>query len=52
MSKKKECVWDHDDEWDDFYETECKKAFTLNDGTLKSNEMKYCPFCGGIIKES
>ena len=35
---------------DDYYETACKNAYCLADGTLKDNDHKYCPYCGGLIQ--
>ena len=43
------CEWKYDD-MDDYYETACKNAYCLADGTLKDNEHKYCPYCGGLIQ--
>lgn len=43
------CVWKHDD-MDDYYETACKRGYSLEDGTLEENYHKYCPYCGGLIQ--
>ena len=43
------CEWTYDD-IDDYYETACKNAYCLADGTLKDNDHKYCPYCGGLIQ--
>ena len=43
------CEWTYDD-MDDYYETACKNAYCLADGTLKDNDHKYCPYCGGLIQ--
>ena len=43
------CEWTYDD-IDDYYETACKNAYCLVDGTLKDNKHKYCPYCGGLIQ--
>ena len=43
------CEWTYD-EMDDYYETACKNAYCLADGTLKDNDHKYCPYCGGLIQ--
>ena len=43
------CAWKYAD-IDDYYETACKNAYCLADGTLKDNEHKYCPYCGGLIQ--
>ena len=43
------CEWKYDD-IDDYYETACKRGYSLEDGTLKDNDHKYCPYCGGLIQ--
>lgn len=44
------CEWSEFD--DGIFTTTCEKSYQLtNDFTLKENEMKYCPFCGGVISE-
>ena len=43
------CEWKYDD-MGDYYETACKHAYCLADGTLKDNKHKYCPYCGGLIQ--
>ena len=42
------CNWT---EQEDYYETECDMEFTLSVGDLKDNFIKFCPFCGKLIKE-
>ena len=51
--KTKTCKWEHIvDSYNDYYETECGNDFCLcNDETLEENKMRYCPYCGGRIKE-
>ena len=44
------CVWMYDDNLD-VYESECEEAFSFISGNLKENNMKYCPFCGKLIKD-
>jgi len=44
------CVWSFDQWSDDFYETSCGKAFTLIEGTLEENDMRYCTYCGKPIE--
>ncbi len=47
MSKK--CKWKYWGEYDTDggrWETSCGSAFTVNEGTPKDNNMKFCPFCG------
>ncbi len=47
----KQCVWELDNT-DCFYHTGCDNSFVLNDGTPADNNMKFCPYCAGSIKES
>jgi len=44
------CRWAYDDIYDN-YETACGRAFTLIDGTLAKNKMRYCCYCGKRIEE-
>lgn len=43
------CEWKYDD-MNDYYKTACKNAYCVADGTLKDNDHKYCPYCGGLIQ--
>jgi NADH pyrophosphatase NudC (nudix superfamily) len=47
---KQVCVWIYDD-LDDYWETLCGEAFTLNVGSPSENKMKFCPYCGRRLKE-
>jgi len=42
------CQWKRD-EHHDFYETDCGQAYSLIDGSLKDNHIKFCHFCGKEI---
>lgn len=44
------CLWIWDD--DGFYSTECGQTFWFNTGDIKENKFKFCPYCGGKIKEA
>ena len=47
------CHWDNDEDMfddDRIYSTSCDQEFILNDGTPKSNSMKFCCYCGKPIK--
>jgi hypothetical protein len=33
------------------WNTSCDNDFVLNDGTLKENNFKFCPYCGREIEE-
>ncbi len=49
--KIKHCLWwkvFNYDEDIDFYETSCKPFIS---GIYKDNKVKYCPYCGNIVKE-
>jgi len=48
LKAKEKCKWTYDD---DFWDTDCGKAFTIMEGTPKDNEMKYCPYCGRQIEQ-
>lgn len=49
---KPACEWSFDythEKWD----TTCGEAFILsNDATIEENNMRFCPFCGGHIREA
>lgn len=51
--KTKTCKWEHIvDSYNDYYETECGESYCIdNTYDLKENKIKYCPYCGGKIKE-
>ncbi len=44
-----ECTWEYDED-DGYYATECKHGWYFETGTLKENNVKFCPFCGGRIR--
>ena len=51
--KKEPCKWGQDPfiELDyGLWNTNCGTEFLLTDGTPGENDMKYCPFCGGLIE--
>jgi hypothetical protein len=39
------CTWTQD-EWDGHWETSCKHAFCIDEGTPADNEMHFCCYCG------
>jgi hypothetical protein len=43
------CIWTEDD--DGIYETACGNMFELND-TPEHNRMKFCPYCGKVLRQS
>lgn len=44
-----ECIWTEDG--DGFWETSCGNTFVVEDGTPYDNKMKFCPYCGGNLRE-
>lgn len=40
------CYWSQEDADSDLWNTSCRRAFVLNDGTPTENRMHYCCFCG------
>lgn len=48
---KPDCTWTYDDE-QFMYDTGCDNAWSFAEGlTLAENAIKYCPFCGGAVKD-
>ena len=47
--KPVKCIWILDSS-EEFWETECGKAFCFIDGSPKYNEMKFCPYCGNELE--
>ncbi len=45
------CEWSYDDIYD-YYSTTCGDDFALTHGSLEGNKLKYCPYCGGTIKQA
>jgi len=48
-----ECKWTMDDstfDYEEFWETECGNEFCFIEGGPEDNGMKYCPYCGKLIK--
>ena len=50
LNIQKTCLWTYQD-IEDYWDTECQKAFTISEGTPKENGFKFCPFCGKVIQE-
>lgn len=49
MSDIEQCVWQQNE--DGYYDTSCKGSFVLNDGTPLENYMRFCCYCGDILKQ-
>ena len=45
------CTWSLDDD-NGVYETSCGGLWYFDTGDIKDNECKFCPYCGGKIKET
>lgn len=47
------CTWKPDRQWEETGEwiTECGESFMLIEGTPTENEMRFCPYCGRVLKE-
>jgi len=47
------CIWKEESgvDSDVTYSTSCDNMFTIMEGTPKDNDFKYCPYCGGKLKE-
>ncbi len=43
------CAWVEDE--NGVWETSCGHAFELNEGTPSENELRFCGYCGKLIKE-
>ena len=43
------CIWIEDD--DGVYQTLCLHSFEFMDGTPERNGIKYCPYCGNLIRQ-
>jgi len=50
MNPKQYCLWIEDD--DGVYQTSCLHSFEFMDGTPERNGMKFCPYCGKLIRQS
>lgn len=46
------CIWEYND-IDGFYETPCNNSgYAFNEGNVKENKFKFCPYCGRVIREN
>lgn len=51
LVKVEECLWAYD-EWHDGWETGCGEAFCITDGKPTDNLMRFCPYCGRVLREA
>jgi rRNA maturation endonuclease Nob1 len=47
---KNVCIWKEDEEYG-MYETGCGNAFQTIEGDIEENNFKFCPYCGGSIRQ-
>ena len=45
------CVWEYVNS-NDYWQTGCGGAFSLDEGTPAQNDIKFCPYCGHSLVES
>ena len=45
-----ECSWSDDGDEEGNYETACGRLFSLTEGTPEENGMRFCCYCGGLLK--
>lgn len=50
--KTEYCKWvsDFDMDCENSFDTNCGHTFIIINGTPAENNMKYCPYCGKVIK--
>jgi len=46
------CNWSQEDDEYGTWETDCGKAFIINEGIPSENDFKYCCYCGLPLTES
>lgn len=50
MENNKEfCNWHNNDD-DEYFDTECEYYFSFREGDFDDYEFKYCPYCGKLIE--
>lgn len=49
--RKRTCTWAQAEADSDCWETTCKNAWCLTDGTPKENKIAFCNFCGKPVEE-
>jgi hypothetical protein len=50
MNPKQYCLWIEDD--DGVYQTSCLHSFEFMNGNPELNGIKFCPYCGKLIRQS
>jgi hypothetical protein len=46
---KQFCLWEYKGVEEYYYEAQCGGFWEFDDGDIKENRFKYCPFCGKKI---
>lgn len=49
---KKPCTWDRQEGYSDVYRAACGYSVAYGEGGPRQNDAKYCPRCGGRVKEA
>ena len=44
----KECRWTQDE--DGVWQTDCDNSYEIIEGTPRDNHMRYCCFCGKVLR--
>ena len=47
---KRYCLWIEDD--NGVYQTSCLHSFEIMNGTPETNGIKFCPYCGKLIRQA
>lgn len=48
---KDTCEWEYDEDYDDnVWNTECDNQHYFEEGGIKENSYKFCPYCGKKIE--
>ena len=48
--RRPQCVWTHDEDYEQ-YTTSCGSSWSFIDDGIAENGVKFCPHCGGEVKE-
>jgi hypothetical protein len=49
--RNKDCTWSQIELDCDTWSASCGNEFTINDGTPRDNNLKFCCFCGGVLHQ-
>jgi hypothetical protein len=48
--RRGDCIWTENE--DGIYETSCGNAFEFMEGTPERNHIRFCPYCGKVLRQS